>query len=403
MASIRKRKWTTATGEARTAWRVDFIDASGNRDRRQFPSKGEADAFRVEIEGQLRTGTFRTDAAKITVADVAERFLEHCRGRMQRRERMTRGNYRFYEGHVRNYICPDRDRHKHRKQPRMVRDFKDGVANIKLAQLTPRRVADFRDRLRKAGISVPTARKILATLQLMMAHAISLDLIAVNPVSDIKVIGRRDEGSKKIKPPSKEAMRSLIKAADADFRLKLIFCSSTGVRAGELHALRWKHVSFERGELKVETRVDRYNDEDVTKTAAGMRTIPISKNLVVLLKEWKLRTKYSLASDLIFPSKRGTYFCHANMVKREFNPLFDTVAALHAEEPSEYPEVPRFNWHGLRHFAISTWIEAGLSPKAVQTFAGHSSLQVTMDRYGHLFKSEDHHKAMDEIAKQMLS
>jgi integrase len=43
-----------------------------------------------------------------------------------------------------------------------------------------------------------------------------------------------------------------------------------------------------------------------------------------------------------------------------------------------------------------------LSPKAVQTFAGHSSLQVTMDRYGHFFKSEDHHRAMDEIAKQML-
>ena len=52
-----------AQGEARTAWHVDFMDASGNRDRRQFPSKGEADAFRVEIEGQLRSGTFRADVS----------------------------------------------------------------------------------------------------------------------------------------------------------------------------------------------------------------------------------------------------------------------------------------------------------------------------------------------------
>lgn len=50
----------------------------------------------------------------------------------------------------------------------------------------------------------------------------------------------------------------------------------------------------------------------------------------------------------------------------------------------------------------ATWIEAGLAPKAVQTFAGHSSLQVTMDRYGHLFPSEDHRVAMDAIAGELM-
>jgi hypothetical protein len=47
-----------------------------------------------------------------------------------------------------------------------------------------------------------------------------------------------------------------------------------------------------------------------------------------------------------------------------------------------------FNWRALRHFGISCWIDAGLLPKTVQTFAGHSSLQITMDRYGHLFQSK---------------
>jgi integrase len=78
---------------------------------------------------------------------------------------------------------------------------------------------------------------------------------------------------------------------------------------------------------------------------------------------------------------------HDNIVKRRFATLF--VAT----------EIAKFNWHALRHFAVSTWIEAGLSPKTVQTFAGHASLQVTMDRYGHLFPSEDHKSAMDAIAK----
>ncbi|MGB8750130.1 MAG: tyrosine-type recombinase/integrase, partial [Pseudolabrys sp.] len=65
-------------------------------------------------------------------------------------------------------------------------------------------------------------------------------------------------------------------------------------------------------------------------------------------------------------------------------------------------EGKRFNWHGLRHFAVSTWIEAGLAPKTVQTFAGHASLQVTMDRYGHMFPSDDHRRAMDQIAKGLF-
>ena len=91
------------------------------------------------------------------------------------------------------------------------------------------------------------------------------------------------------------------------------------------------------------------------------------------------------------------------MVKWKFALLFQKLRKLHSEDPDRYPPPPeRFNWHALRHFAVSCWIEAGLTPKTVQTFAGHSSLQVTMDRYGHLFKSEDHKRAMEEIAAEML-
>jgi integrase len=95
---------------------------------------------------------------------------------------------------------------------------------------------------------------------------------------------------------------------------------------------------------------------------------------------------------------RGWYENHDNMITREFLPLFDKPADPYAE--TEYNEpVPRFNWHALRHFAISCWIEAGLAPKTVQTFAGHGSLAVIMDRYGHLFKSDGH---KDTIARGLF-
>lgn len=401
MAKIRKRTWTTAKGEMRTAWSVN-IEGAGNRARRQFATRREADAYRVEVEHQLRLGTFRPEADKVTMGEVAELFLTYCHGRMTRGERMTRANYNTYEGHVRNYICPDPKRHARRTRPPRLRSFKDGLTARTLAQLTTGAIEKFCEDLRQAEVSVPTTRKILGTLKLVLRHAVSRDLVATNVARGVKVIGRRDEGSKKVVPPSKEAMRQLLEVADDDFRVVLIVASATGVRAGELHALRWRHVDFEKGEVKIETRVDAFGEEDVTKTHAGMRTVPIAPQVVTVLKAWKLRSKRKKQQDLLFPNKRGVYTNHDNMVKRKFVPLFETLERLHKEEPAQYLEPPkRFNWHALRHFAISCWIEAGLSPKTVQTFAGHSSLQVTMDRYGHLFRSEDHAMAMEAIARQL--
>jgi integrase len=94
MASVRKRQWQNASGQPSIRWAVDFLDAQGKRQRKQFETRREADAFRVEIEGQLRAGTYRPDAARITVKEAAELFLAHCEERMKRRERMTRHNFK---------------------------------------------------------------------------------------------------------------------------------------------------------------------------------------------------------------------------------------------------------------------------------------------------------------------
>jgi integrase len=402
--SVRKRTWKNADGAETTVFVADVTDANGYRERRQFDSRKEADAFRIATEGKMRAGTFRGDASKFTVKEAADPYLTYCEGRKDRGERMTRHHYNTIEGHIFNYICPDPKRHEERPRPARLKDFDGGIGAIRLSQLTARSVGDFRDRLRDAGVSISTTRKILSTLQQLLQFAVSRDMVGVNVARGVKVIGKRGEGARKIVPPTKEAMRALLSVADKDFKVKLAFASSTGVRAGELHALKWHHIDFEKGEVEIETRVDAYGEEGVTKTAAGMRTVPLSQALVLMLKEWKLRTKRKKPDDLVFPNKRGWYTGHDNMIKRKFNPLFEKLAELHKEDPQRHPEAPaRLNWHALRHFAVSCWIEAGLSPKTVQTFAGHSSLQVTMDRYGHLFKSDDHKKAMEAIAAEMLS
>jgi integrase len=372
MASVRKRTWKTATSEFKTAWVVDYADNRGDRQRKHFANKKAADAFRIGIEGQMKAGTYRASADKVTVKNACESFLEYCGGRNQRDERMTRKMLTVYRGHINNYILPV-------------------VGGRKLSQFTARSVGDFRDRIRTAGVTVPTTRKILATLHSVLEYAISQDWVATNAARGSKVIGPRGEGSKKIVPPSKDDMRAVIDTAVEDLRPLLIFAASTGARAGEQWATRWRDVNFDKNELRISRRVDAYGEEGAPKSTAGVRTVPLSGQLVAMLKAWKLKSEFSQADDLIFPNREGHHLGHDNFIKRQFLPLFDAL-----------PAVKPFNWHGLRHFAVSCWIEAGLAAKTVQTFAGHASVQVTMDRYGHLFPSADHRKAMDHIAEGLF-
>jgi integrase len=184
----------------------------------------------------------------------------------------------------------------------------------------------------------------------------------------------------------------------------LSFAVTTGARAGEQWAARWRDVDLDNGKLNITRRVDAYGEEGAPKSAAGVRTVPLSNQLIAMLKAWKLKSKFKNPDDLIFPNGEGSHIGHDNLIKRQFLPLFEKLEVAHQNDPAKTPVLSRrFNWHGLRHFAVSSWIEAGLTPKTVQTFAGHASLQVTMDRYGHLFPNEDHKKAMDQIAKGLFA
>jgi integrase len=90
MASVRRRTWKTPSGETKAAWVVDYTDSRGDRQRKHYLSKKAADAFRIQVEGQMQAGTYRPNADKVTVKEVCESFLEHCTGRNKRDERMTR-------------------------------------------------------------------------------------------------------------------------------------------------------------------------------------------------------------------------------------------------------------------------------------------------------------------------
>ncbi len=387
MATVAKRTWTNKSGE-HTAWRLSYTDAKGERHKEQFPTKREAEARRVEVEGQVRQGTFRPDATKYTVGEVSTDYLTMMAGRRDRGEKVTAAYYDLLEGIIRNYINPTEESRT---------DFSEGVGNYKLAQLTARAVADFRDRIRKAGVTPYHTRRILGVLARILDYAIGQDLIAVNVSRTVKVVGRRDETSKRVTPPPKAALQELLRKADEPTRMRIGFAASTGLRASEQWAVRWRHLDLKDGRITVETRVDKYGDEDTTKTVAGVRSVPLGAGLVKALEALRKVTSRKGDDDLVFPNAKGSHTNHVNFLHRKFDPL-----RLPDEERPEAPALTEVTWHALRHYAVSTWIEAGLAPKTVQTFAGHSSLAITMDRYGHLFPSDDHKAAMDKISETLF-
>lgn len=387
MATVAKRTWTNKSGE-HTAWRLSYTDAKGDRHKEQFPTKRQAEARRVEVEGQVRQGTFRPDATKVTISEVARDYLLMMAGRRDRKEKVTATYYSLLEGIIGNYIDPTDESRT---------SLRDGVGMYKLAQLTARAVADFRDRTRTAGVTPYHARRILGVLCRILDYAIGQDLLAVNVARTVKVVGRRDETSKRVTPPPKAALQELLRKADEPTGMRIRFAASTGLRASEQWAARWRHLDLETGQITVETRVDKYGDEDTTKTLAGVRTVPLGAGLVKALKAWRKLSAHKADDDLVFPNARGNHTNHVNFLHRKFDPLRKPDVTR-----PEAPALSEVTWHALRHYAVSTWIEAGLAPKTIQTFAGHSSLAVTMDRYGHLFPSDDHKAAMDKISEALF-
>ena len=121
-----------------------------------------------------------------------------------------------------------------------------------------------------------------------------------------------------------------------------------------------------------------------------MRAVPLSGQLVATLKAWKLKSQFSRSDDLIFPNRGGHHLGHDNLVKRHFLPLFDLL-----------PTVRRFNWHGFRHFAVHAGSKQGLCQRRYRLSL--DSIAASHDGpIRHLFPSDDHRKAMDQIAKGLF-
>jgi integrase len=187
--------------------------------------------------------------------------------------------------------------------------------------------------------------------------------------------------------PTPDEIRRILAAATPRWRPVLVTAALAGLRASELRGLRWEDVDLKRGELHVRQRADRYGAIGRPKSRAGSRVIPLGPMVINTLRQWKLARP---VGALVFGTRNGRPTHHVTVVRNAFLPAQIAAGVVTADGKPKYTGV-----HALRHFYASWCInrraDGGLELplKVVQARLGHASIQMTADRYGHLFPRGD--------------
>ncbi len=206
--------------------------------------------------------------------------------------------------------------------------------------------------------------------------------MAVNPTTGLELAAAR--GSReRIAAPAEAA--ELVAALPEEDRVLWATAFYAGLRRGELRALKWSDVDLKERVIRVERTLDdgelgRPGETIVPKTRAGRRRVPIPKVLQGELAAHKLRTGRD-GEALVFGRTATTPFIPSTVRRR-------ALAAWAPEEGQERQLEP-IGLHEARHTLASTMIAAGADLKTLSTCMGHSSITITMDRYGHLLPGSE--------------
>jgi integrase len=194
-----------------------------------------------------------------------------------------------------------------------------------------RRPREFQDRMREGGTSPAMMRKIRTNLGAILSDAQERGFVARNVAKDLKArrtsgVDRRADKRAKgrlkvgVDIPSRQEIKDLV--ASLRGRWPAIF---TGLRASELRGLRWADIDFQKNELHVRQRADRYLKIGPPKSESGERCVPLAPIVANTLREWRLACP---RGGLVFPNGAGKVESHPNILQRGLIPEMITAGIV---------------------------------------------------------------------------
>jgi integrase len=354
MASIERR-----TRNGHTFYLARWRDPSGKQVTKSFDRRKDAESYMHDSESAKNHGSYVNPAkAKITTGEWSRRWLA---GQSQLKP-STRARY---AGIVSKHVLP---RWEH----------------VQLAEVEHVDVQEWISAIDLAPASVHYIHRVFS---LIMQLAIRDRSITHNPADHVKLPKATDSEKRFLSKAEvfrlADACKSVTETYGKDYRTLILTLAYTGLRWGELAALRVGRVDLMRGRLVVAEAVSEVAGRLVwgTPKSHQRRSVPIPRFLCDLLA---VELAGKAADDLVFTTLTGKPLRNLNFRRDVFDQAA-TDAGLSGLTP-----------HELRHTAASLAVSAGANVKAVQRMLGHKSAVMTLDVYAGLFDDD-----LDALAARM--
>ena len=234
------------------------------------------------------------------------------------------------------------------------------------------------------GFAWETVHHIRCALSKVLGTAEEWDYISDNPVRKTR-LPRRDCNPERpvVTPQQVERLVTALPEPAKSIALLLVL---TGLRIGELLALRWKNVNLDAKVLQVtETVYEGHFDKP--KTRRSVRAIPLCPEVASNLSA--LRQDVLEPEQLVFATDSGRPLCRRNLLQRHLRPTCKELG------------LPRITWHALRHCHATLLDAVGAPLGTVQALLGHASPEVTRQIYLHAIP-EEQRRAVEKVEKLLI-
>lgn len=287
--------------------------------------------------------------SKMTVGQVGDAYLSSVK------KTVAPTTYNRYEQLVRVHIKPN-------------------LGHQPIGDLVPFQVEAFYGDLSELDVKPATQYKAGQVLSYICKFAVKNHLLAYNPCRDVAKPRFEEEEFTVLTP---DQANKLLEHAESDRLYALyVLALTSGMRSGELYGLHWSDIDFDAEAVSVQRTLEEVSGVHRVKppkTPHSRRRIDLPKIAIDALREHlKLALVDGHAKAPVFCDSRGGYLRRPNVTQRSFQPLLEAAG------------MPDIRFHDLRHTCATLLLVAGVNPKVVSERLGHSSVQVTLDRYSHV-------------------
>ena len=266
------------------------------------------------------------------------------------------------------------------------------IGNYNINSITKSVIQNLILKADDSGYGYERQNKIKIILSDMFSKAMDDEFLVKNPAKSVRIYGKKKISAKAL---SKDEQEIFFECCAGTFYDNLFNVAvNTGLRPGELFALTEKDINLEEGYIDVNKTLvyQKYLDDDCKvfhveppKTSQSYRKVPMN-SLCRKYIERQIRQKNVIENkrpkeknDYLFTTKFNTPL-NSQIYSDAIKAVIDMInVSKSCDEEMEY-----FSGHTFRHTFATRCFEAGVSPKVVQSYLGHATLQMTMDLYTHV-------------------